>query len=261
MNKQATFESLMATVSYKEDIHHLFEDFLTLTLCAFSFNPQTQKSREEDLYLQTIGKYAKSETRFLFPKLLAMLVVEMENENNAFGADVLGNYYEHHLAKKRSSQYFTPWTICEFMAKMTSAERVRKPNDHTPIRILDPACGSGRMLLAGAKNFGRNQEYYGIDVDHTCVKMTAINLFLNGLFNAEVMCADALSPVGFQVSYRTSFLPFGVFKIENKEDSKLWHLHQHSFAEQFAAAEKKQPPKPTKQDTRNTQDGSQLTFF
>jgi type I restriction-modification system DNA methylase subunit len=267
MNKPTTFESLMNSVLYHHDLRNIFEDFLTLSLCAFSFNPQTQKSHEEELYLETIDKYAKEETQFLFPKLLAALVVEMENQNNAFGTDVLGNYYELNFSKKRSSQYFTPWHICEFMSRITSTEHVRKP-DGSPIRILDPACGSGRMLLAGAKNFGRREEYYGIDIDPTCVKMTAMNLFLNGLFDAEVMCADALSPVGFKFSYRTSFLPLGVFKITNKEDSKLWHLHQQSFAEQFTTAEKAKTSVskeglilPSKQSSIIPNDGSQLTFF
>jgi type I restriction-modification system DNA methylase subunit len=85
------------------------------------------------------------------------------------------------------------------------------------------------MLLASHKKNGVDNEYYGIDIDRTCAKMAALNLFLHGMWHGEVMCANALSPDDFVISYRISMLPLGIFKIENKEDSRLWHLHRNSF--------------------------------
>ena len=97
------------------------------------------------------------------------------------------------------------------------------------MRILDPTCGSGRMLLAAHRAQGAGHEYYGIDIDRTCVKMTAINLFFNGIWNGEVMCANALMPDDFIISYHISFSPLGIFKIEEKEQSRLWYMHKNSF--------------------------------
>ncbi len=85
------------------------------------------------------------------------------------------------------------------------------------------------MLLASSKELGRYQEYYGVDIDPVCVKMSAINLFLNGMFRWEVLCANALIPGDFTFSYRISFLPFGVFRIKEKENSRLWHLLKNSW--------------------------------
>jgi hypothetical protein len=48
-------------------------------------------------------------------------------------------------------------------------------------RILDPACGSGRTLLAAA-DINRNNEFYGVDIDLRCARMTAINLGLRNLY-------------------------------------------------------------------------------
>jgi type I restriction enzyme M protein len=58
---------------------------------------------------------------------------------------------------------------------------------------LDCACGSGRMLLAAARKYGKNKIYaVGMDLDIRCVMITILNLFLNGI-SGEVHHANALS--------------------------------------------------------------------
>ena len=106
---------------------------------------------------------------------------------------------------------------------------------------------------------GWRHEYYGIDVDHTCVKMTAINLFLNGVFHSEVMCADALRPGDFRMSYRISFLPLGIFRIEEKEKSKLWQMYQNTFEPKENTP--KPQPKFISDDGNPTGRVSQLHLF
>ncbi len=222
-----TFAGLMRAFGYRHDLRAVFDDFLTMALCAFSIDPSTGKSHDEELYLETIGKYARKEDTDAFPKLLALLVLEMEEQQGSdTGNDVLGTFYEQHLYRKGASQYFTPYPVCSFMA---AAGFTPEGRDGPPQNILDPCCGSGRMLLATAERGGRHHGLYGIDLDPVCVRMAAANLFLNGIFSAEVMCADALNPDSFRFSYRTSFLPFGVFRVTEREKSKLWHMHRDSF--------------------------------
>jgi type I restriction-modification system DNA methylase subunit len=190
--------------------------------------------------------------------MLNCLTREIEVPHHAHGTDVLGGFYEQHLYRKGAAQYFTPWPICQFMAQITHADEAIPEiiERHWPIRkrILDPSCGSGRMLIAGRNVNGRQHEYYGIDIDHTCVKMAAINLFLHGMFHSEVMWADALRPGDFQMSYRISFLPFGIFRITDKEQSPLYHMN--------AASWKKEPVFPDFEETdRKPMHGPQLTIF
>lgn len=226
--KKEAFSDVLLTFNHRYDLRSVFDDLLTITICAFSQNIATGKSYDEDLYMATIARYKPDEVRDIFPKLLALLMLEMEERiDSGFGSDVLGDFYEQNLYSERSSQYFTPWPVCKMMASITMGEDTGETEE--PLRILDPSCGSGRMLLAGARTKGTRHEYYGIDVDHTCVKMAAINLFLNGIFHGEVMCADALIPDDFRVSYAISFLPFGIFRIAEKERSKLWHRYKNSF--------------------------------
>ena len=249
----------MDDFQYRNDLSQVFDDFLTMSLCAFSPNPRTGKSHDEDLYMETIARYKASELRHNFPKMLGALILEME-ARSLFGNDILGEYYELNLSKKKGKgQFFTPWPICQFMASCLADENTFERDE--PLRIIDPSCGSGRMLLAGAKYNGTQQEYYGIDIDHTCVKMTAINLFLNGIFHGEVMCADALMPNDFQVSYVLSFLPFGIFRITEKEKSPLWHRYNSSFP-----LKREKPPKadiklPSEMGDIQSSGASQLQLF
>lgn len=230
MKKQKeTFASLISSFAYQYDVRTVFDDFLTMAICAFSQNPLTRKSYDEDLYLETIAKYKDKKFSSLFPKMLTCLTLEMEDRfGSSAGHDVLGEYYEQHLFRKGASQYFTPWPICMLMAQSISSP-VEDVAPERRLRILDPCCGSGRMLLAAARKNGQGHHYFGIDIDLVCVKMTAINFFLSGLFHSEVLCSDALDPDDFRVSYKISFLPFGIFRITEKERSMLWHLKKNSF--------------------------------
>lgn len=257
-SKKETFENLLRSFEYRYDLRTVFDDFLTMTMCAFSQNPLTGKSHDEDMYMEAIAKYAKDELRHNFPKMLGALTEEMEDRlGSGTGNDVLGEFYEQNLYRKGASQYFTPWPVCEMLASclVGDAEQSKMPK-----RVLDPTCGSGRTLLAGAKHFGKHNNFYGIDIDHTCVKMAAINLFLNGMFNSEVMWADSLAPDCFFMSYRISFLPFGIFRITEKDNSLLWKLHRNSF-------KRNQPQPPTQSElterppNASPTNGAQLTLF
>jgi hypothetical protein len=62
-----TFESL---IRYKYDLRTVFDDFLTMTICALSQNLLTGKSHDEDLYMLTVEMYKNDEQRHRFPKML-----------------------------------------------------------------------------------------------------------------------------------------------------------------------------------------------
>lgn len=259
------FAETLHTIGCRFPLFSIFDDFLTMTIAACTQNLQTKKSWYEEEYLETIGKYKDSELRHEFPKAFAHLVMEMEERvGSSLGNDVLGEFFEQHISNGRNGQYFTPNSVCEFMASITHTEHTSDVGSKRiePLRIIDPSCGSGRMLLASNRVNGSGHEYYGIDIDRTCVKITALNLFLNGVWNGEVLCANALLPDDFVIAYRISFLPLGIFKIEVKEHSRLWQLHQNSFT----VTEKKQTGEtiildPTPFTDRKKDDATQLDLF
>jgi len=232
VDSKDTFANSIFRISHRFSLFTVFDDFLTMAFAACTQNPNTKLSWYEEEYLTTIARYKDSDLRHEFPKAFAFLIQEMEDRVvSSLGNDVLGEFFEQHISNGRNGQFFTPFPICTFMASMTHTDVTHDETEgiKRPLRILDPACGSGRMLLAARTINGPGEEYYGIDIDRTCVKITALNLFLNGVWNSEVMCANALIPDDFVIAYHISFFPLGVFKIEDKEQSRLWHLQRNSF--------------------------------
>lgn len=257
-SKKSFAESILE-ISYRFPIHQVFADFLTMAICAYTQNPRSKVSYYENEYLSVIAPYKDSEVRFLFPQALASLEDEMtERINSQAGSDVLGEFFENNLSHGRNGQFFTPFSVCQMMAKMATVET----KEERPLRILDPTCGSGRMLLASFEAIGRGHEYYGIDIDPLCAKMTALNLFLHGIWGSEVMCADALRPDDFVISYRISLFPIGIFKIEKKENSKLWQMHRNSFNKiKSEPLSNNITLDTTPFSDRKKDDGTQLKFF
>lgn len=73
-----------------------------------------------------------------------------------------------------------------------------------PVTICDPCCGSGVMFLAAAETFDRWMldwglvQFYGMDIDRTCVMMAKVNMMLYGINGFGLKCALELSQVELQ---------------------------------------------------------------
>lgn len=174
--ERKSFAEHMNGLSLRYGVGTVFSDMLTMTICAFSMQKQ------EELYLETIKGYKKSEV-ISFADAFAALVVEMTGDGSGM-VDVLGEYFMEFLSFGRNGQFFTPMNICDMMARITNPV-------HETHRILDPACGSGRMLMSSAK-LNRFAKFYGADCDSNCAKMTVINMCLNSMYG-EVAWMDSLS--------------------------------------------------------------------
>ena len=122
--------------------------------------------------------------------------------------DILGPLYMElasHGGRQALGQYFTPWNICQMMAAVTIGRTPEKDGDAL-IRTIDPACGSGAMMLAAA-NFvlsGQGPEalrrwsFSGVDLDPYCARMMAVQFIAN--------CAEHKFHVGELVVLRGNSL-------------------------------------------------------
>ena len=185
-NHLKDFTDTLEFIARRYNRHQLFNDFLTLAICAYhrtNIQSRLQQKDEvnEELYLKTINKYDK-ETINTFPKLLSIL--QMNIYDNPY-SDLLGEYFTLCITQGENGQYFTPEPICELMTKLNGSEEQHNQ------RVLDPACGSGRFLLKFAQS-NPNNTFYGVDISATCAKMTTLNFFLNGL-RGEVAWMNTLS--------------------------------------------------------------------
>ncbi|HEY8892207.1 MAG TPA: N-6 DNA methylase [Clostridium sp.] len=123
---------------------------------------------------------------------LVTLIGDLSEDFN----DPLGELYMQAISNGFNGQYFTPTPVCEMISAITIGECLESKET-----ICDPACGSGRMLLASAK-FNRHSKFYGADLDNTCCKMALVNMLLNSL-TGEIAHMNTLSNE-FYNGYKTS---------------------------------------------------------
>jgi hypothetical protein len=105
--------------------------------------------------------------------------------------DLLGPTFENLGLGGRGGIFFTPWHLAQAMAA-TSAGDLRDTEDRTAIRVCDPTCGSGVVLLAFLDHVARTRpdlldrvRPYGMDLDADCVRMCRISLRLVAIGRAE----------------------------------------------------------------------------
>lgn len=110
-------------------------------------------------------------------------------ERNEPFADVLGSVYmtlASRWGQKALGQYFTPQPMARMMAYMTH-NNPPSPEDGRLLRVSDPACGSGVMVLSflqvilEREGEGGLQRWsvHGVDLDVTCARMFAVQLLVN----------------------------------------------------------------------------------
>lgn len=196
------------------DLSQVFNDLLTMGICSYhKTNIQTRLQEKDEanekLYMQTIEKYKKKDLDD-FAQMLGLLQLNVLDYPYS---DVLGEYFTQHITRGQNGQFFTPEPICDFMA-LTHGDADKIVHQ----RVLDPACGSGRMLLRFAKHYPDNY-FFAADVNNTCAKMSTLNFFLNGL-RGEVAWMNSLS-MEFFGAWHINTEGLGIIPIE-KEQSIVW---------------------------------------
>ena len=144
--------------------------------------------REKE-YLRIINSYEKKE-RKLFPQMFALLIEELELHPNQ---DLLGSLFmELDISNKHAGQFFTPYSVCEMMSKLTFDRKELGKTVHKKgyANVYDCACGAGATLISASEicksmfkkyNYQNHVYFVGQDIDITCVHMCYIQLALHGL--------------------------------------------------------------------------------
>lgn len=203
-----SFKHAMGSITQRFGRRQVFSDFLLMAVCSFS------AGAKEDDYLNSINKYESQEIN-RFSEAMASMISEMDNHGNGLH-DVLGTYFESEISMGHNGQFFTPEAICDLMAQLMHPISYGQS-------IADPACGSGRNLMAAAK-INRHCMFFGADNDVDCARMTSINMVLNGMFG-EVAWMDSLTneyysgwKIGIHPSMNVPYL------LEIPKEKSLIHL-------------------------------------
>lgn len=219
MNKEdyiKEFISKLSNLDRSRSVSTVFNDFLTLSCCSLAQTVYRSDILEQK-YLNIIKTYTKEQAEE-FSKLLAFLILGLEQESQDFLGQV---YMSLNLGSQANGQYFTPYSVCKFMAEINFTE-IESFQNNQLITFSEPCCGSGALIITFAQtlrehniNYQQNLFVEAIDISEMCFKMTYIQLSLLGI-PAKVIQGDSLSLKFQQVLY-TPFYFMNGFQVKMKQ--------------------------------------------
>ena len=176
---------LFASFAYRHSAWQVFADFVEAAAISISNAVDLpHREKREERYMHIVKGYKPDELS-AFPKMLGELTLALEEEP----FDVLGRtFHDLELHNKWSGQFFSPYPLCQMMAKMTLSDEgdIRaRIAERGFVTAQEPACGSGAMVIAlahGMKDLGINYQQHlhvtAVDVDPKCVHMAYVQFAL-----------------------------------------------------------------------------------
>lgn len=105
--------------------------------------------------------------------------------------DIIGNSYQYLIEKfasdsgKKGGEFFTPPEVSELLAKLIKPE--------PEMRIYDPTCGSGSLLIKVAKEApNHNFSLYGQEINGSTWALCKMNMYLHALDGATIAWGDTI---------------------------------------------------------------------
>lgn len=181
---------LIEELRYKYSTWQVFSDFVEMSAISLSNSVDwLHKEKREERYLEIINSYDKK-SQEAFPEMFACLVNALQDSLDTTGlTDILGQvFHDLELHSKWHGQFFAPMSVCNAMGSMSIVDTEDKIKENEFIRVSEPACGSGAMVLGFAnamkeKKFNYNTQLVvtATDVDLKCVHMCYLQLSLYGI--------------------------------------------------------------------------------
>jgi type I restriction enzyme M protein len=216
-----------STALYKHEPSRLLEDYLDLVLCCVA------NQRQEEHYLKVAKRYTRDELEVI-AQLFGMHVVIHEHQVK-HGVlpwyDMLGDVYQELASRSKTSrmgQFFTPVELSEVIARISFDDG---PEQAVGKTVLDPAAGSGRLLLAAHGLQPRVGTLFAADLDPICAKMCALNFWLHGI-RGEVAWMDSLRQewyYAWQTHPRATW-PFVTWLGEDRKEESLLYTSRDQVA-------------------------------
>lgn len=240
------FHRAFSDLSYRHSDTEVFDDLLLWIMAGFSF----------DIKWEPKGRYTKEETPKFFEMFRGIVLAMQEMLKKREWYDPFGAFYESGIAgasrRAKAGQFFTPCNIADMMVQLQATPGEYKGKG---LRISDPTCGSGRMLIA-YHAYNPGNYVYGEDMDRTCCLMTVCNMLLHGAVG-EVIWHDSLDPEsfygGWNVNQSLNLTGIPTVKAIEKEESFIIYNWRKRRME---TEKRKESPEP-----RPIVAGTQLSLF
>jgi type I restriction enzyme M protein len=132
--------------------------------------------------------------------------------SRAEGDDLLGDAYEYlmrHFATesgKSKGQFYTPAEVSRVLAKIVGIGPHTRQNQ----TVLDPACGSGSLLLKAAAEAPRGISIYGQEKDNATWALCRMNMILHDNETAVIKKSDTITNPQFTTGGHLDTFDFAV---------------------------------------------------
>lgn len=180
------FLKLFSQLTYSRSAWQVWEDLMTIMACSIS----NAVDRRKEAYERREREYARAIKALggvdIPAQMLGKVVMALEENPNQ---DFLGQLYMNlNLGSHWHGQFFTPFHICELMAKINISEGCQAEIEEKGyVSVCDPCVGAGAMLIAAATafreckiNYHTSVLFIGQDIDSVVAKMAYIQLSLLG---------------------------------------------------------------------------------
>jgi type I restriction-modification system DNA methylase subunit len=185
------FKTLFDELSRKRSRGQLFSDFLEIASTTLHQLPYHSDELEKDedfekieaKYFEAIKGYSNEELS-LFSQMFALVLTGVTLQSDFVGE----LFMDLEISNDKVGQFFTPFVISRFNAKITMGDVAPQVKKKGQITISDPASGAGGMLIAAADEID-NQGFDprmiacfdAIDISRDCFNMSYIQLSILGL--------------------------------------------------------------------------------
>ena len=198
-SNEKEFSERLALLCSSKSSWQVWTDFIECSAIAISnaVDHEQRKAREER-YMSIMANYTSEESR-VFGEMLAIVIKAMDEKPEQ---DFLGELFMVlGLGSHWKGQFFTPYHVCEMMAKIQINGTGIKDTEEDWIAINDPACGAGALLVAARNEFRKNGIgssrvlFVGQDIDRVAAMMCYIQLSLLGCAGYVVIADTLLHPL------------------------------------------------------------------
>ena len=230
--------------SYNLDGRKVFETMLDFIIFCTTISDETDEKfpleiQDKIVYKDKLLKDFSGKNREDFRKIITLLgeATACPTTGKPIYYDTLGKLFmtkvSYNNSKGRNDQYFTPQYICDLMVQFQNGKTLKDGQ-----LVNDPTCGSSRFLLSMAK-INPNLFFCGSDIDHLCVKMSVVNLIINGL-EGEIVWGNPLTFEGWK-TYQIK-KHYGIPIVEIKHAEKSIHFREKPKQETKPKSQLKKAP-------------------
>ncbi len=201
------FLDIIQKIAPAKHRYSVFSDFVIMSAICLHNRIVMNQDRENE-YLTIIRSYTKKEDQHAFSTLLHILIELLDEEP----VDQLGGIFmELGFGEDLKGQFFTPNELSKLMAQMTFAECIESLKTQPFIKMSEPACGAGGMILPAVDmlikakyNPATTFFVQAVDVDRVSALMCYIQLALWNV-PAEVIVGNSLSLEVREVWYTPAY--------------------------------------------------------